>query len=492
MLGKFRLKNFKETGRKGRRKKRNVAISSVVGAIILFGMIFTIGFGYLYTLSQDQQIYQKAIKQNNLNLQLRNAENLYIQTNLYGQQLEFSVNNTGIPATLISYMVIDQSGRVVTYKNSTASGTILACSPVSAMLPCTVNQGASALFITNANYSIGGHLTVKVLTSRGNTVIGTYPAQFLTSSSVNSIVASGLGSLEMVFSSFTFYTYSAMGNPWKVNLASAQSAAITPYGVPLVFSVQFTNNDPSGGTIFIDSHTDLWTFLSCGGGCGTQQLLTFYVMNVAPDGTITSVNQGSFVPIQIPYGTTKTIFFGAASDLSLSTYSSQSVTDSASFPYNEFDVFLIFSGSLVSAKNSTLYSQNLPFAATFSSDNIALYSQTPTQCGNGTQTQFALTVTNSGYSSNKFNQVVVQAGPFFSSLQAVSANGWTYQITNGIITWTTNSNFTSPGSSITFRWSGTSPIVHNGTQVTFPSTVYWNGGSSTITSQLITTGCYVS
>ena len=485
---------------------RKKAVSAVIGGVILFAMIFTVAFGYFYTMNQDQHVLQAAARQSaNLQAQ-RNQENLYSLGADIGGNLTFSVNNTGIATVLVGYVLTDQSGNVLAQQNGGPATSAPLCSTKTASVPCSVNAGGSASFVTKIGYSSGDYYTMKVFTSRGTTVVGTYPTHTITSLSVSTQIASGLGSLEMIFSSFTFYGYTtstsvcAAGYPCNIAFSSAQPAAITPCGpfqsstkscssAPyIVFSVQVTNNDPSAGTIVIDSHTDLWTFLSCGSGCGSQSLLAFYVMNVLANGTITSRTQNSFNPIMIPYDATKTIFFGSSCDLSIcSSYTPQSISDSI----GEHDVFMIFSGALVSASNSTLYSQNLPYSATFTSDNIAGFSETPTTCGNGSSTSFSLTVSNSNWTpaGDGIESVSVNASGFSNVLPAVPPTGWSTSETSGIITWTTSTNYIMPGQSVTFDWNATAPIVSTGTQYTFLSTALWNSG--TILSQQIDTGCFV-
>ena len=450
-------------------------------------MIFTIAFGYFYTISQDQQVLQKATVQHNNLLSERSEESLYIVGSAIGGNLTFAVNNTGISTTLVAYFIYGPTGNILLYKNGESSPT--SCSTTAATVPCEINQGASAVFTTLIPYTGSSTYTMKVITSRGTTVVGTYPTEQITSSSVNAIVASGLGSLQMVFSSFTFYTYSSTGGPWKINFSSAQSAAISPYNIQIAISAKVTNNDPSGGTIVVGSHTSVWTFVSCSSGCGGQALIFFYVMNVGSDGTISSTSQNSFAPIEIPYGATKTIYFGSANDLSQGSYAAQSINDQI----GEHDVFMIFSGSLVAAKNSTLYSQNLPFAATFTSDNIGSMSESPTTCGNGTASTFSLDVSNTPVtpSGDGISQVTLQTSSF-SGISASAPAGWTYSISSGTITWKASSSsyYIQESKSLTFTWSGTSPIVTAGDQVIFPSVITWASG--TIVNQPMSMGCFVS
>ena len=291
----------------------------------------------------------------------------------------------------------------------------------------------------------------------------------------------------MKFDSFVFYPYSSTGSGnWKINLSRPMNAAITPYSKYIVMAIQVTNYDPSAGTIILDSHSDLWTFVSCGSGCGTQSILFFYIMNVGPTGTVTSQNTGSFVPITIPFGATTTLYFGSSYDLSLNNYNYQSISDAV----GEHDVFLILSGTKVTAANSSVYSQNLPFAATFTADNIAAFSQNVYSCSSGGNQNFQFNITNSQYSSYNINKLTLNATGFTVSTPVPAPAGWTSSYSSGMITWSTTGGGIAIGSTLPFSWTGKAPTVTSGTQYTFPASVTFAGG--TITSQSVTTGCYVS
>lgn len=473
-----------DTGKLGKSSSHK-GVSSIVGGLIVFGMIFSIAYGYFYTIGQDQRVYQTAQQQSYVNTSLAGEESVFVTGMISGGKVAFMLNNSGIPVIITSYLVTDQSGKVDAY----SSGTISQASSckTTATVPCSLNQGIGTILITGIGYAAGNYYTMKIVTSRGSTFTGTYPTNQITSTSINSIVASGIGSVVMIFSSFVFYPYSQTGGPWVVNLSSPMNAAITPYSKHMVLGVQVTNDDPQAGTIVLDSHTDLWTFVSCSGGCGTQSILFFYIMNVAPSGTVTSTSQGSFVPISIPYGATVTLYFGSQNDLSLGSYNYQSITDAV----GEHDVFLILSGTKVLTSNSTLYSQNLPFAATFTADNIASYSQNVYSCSPGTQQNFQLSITNSKYSAYTINQLTVDTSGLSVVTPISSPSGWTgsYNSNTETITWSTTGSGIGIGSTVTFSWTANIPSGSAGTQYTFPSTAYFSGGS--ITSQQVTTGCYI-
>lgn len=463
---------------------RNRAVSSIVGGLLIFGMIFSIGFSYFYTIGQDQRVYQTAQQQSFLNTSLAGQESLFVTGIIQGGKVAFMINNSGIPTVITSYIVTDEAGGVDAFYNGSATNAS-ACQN-SGTIPCSLNQGNSTTFVTSIGYTGGNYYTMKIVTSRGSTFTGTYPSNQLTSTSINAIVASGIGSVVMIFSSFTFYPYSQTGNPWVVNLSDPMNAAVTPYSKHMVLGVQVTNDDPDAGTIVLDSHTDLWTFVSCSGGCGSQSLLFFYIMNVASDGTVTSTSTGSFVPIEIPFGSTVTLYFGSQNDLSLGNYNYQYINDAV----GEHDVFLIMSGTKVLTSNSTLYSQNLPFAATFTADNIAAYSQNVYICSAGTQQTFQLSLSNSAFSAYNINKLTVNTSGLSFVTPVASPSGWTSSYSSGTITWSATGSGITVGNSLTFSWTGNIPSGSTGVQYTFPSTAYFNNGQ--ITTQQVTTGCYVS
>src|SRR5579864_9516067 len=247
----------------GKRK----GVSSVIGGIIVLGIIFSVGSGYFYGITQDQQSYQNVARQNSVATLQKSEESLYVVGSAGSGTLTFTVNNTGITAILVSYFVSDQTGKIDLYKNGSPSSAS-ACASFNPTVACALNQGSSTTFSTGLAWSVGTTYTIRVVTGRGTVVIGAYPTKILTTSSVDSVVASGLGSLEMAFNSFSYYNYTQTGGPWKINLAKPLTANIAPYNMPIALSAQITNNDPSAGTIVVDAHTDLWTFVSCSGGCG--------------------------------------------------------------------------------------------------------------------------------------------------------------------------------------------------------------------------------
>jgi hypothetical protein len=257
--------------------------------------------------------------------------------------------------------------------------------------------------------------------------------------------------------------------------------------------VNITNDDPSLGTIVINSQSNLWVIETCDSGvtegnCPSgNPFFVFYVMNVNPTtGEINSNASGSFAEIQIPYGVTKTLYYGAAYDLSLQPFSVVGLTSSLSsnpFYYGQFAVFLLFAGTKIVSTNSLVYGQNIPFESTTAADNFGWYSETPISCNPGVSNSFTLTVNDSVFASTAFgiSKIVLNASAFSGVTVGTLPSGWHGSVAAGIITWTnsTDAGAIGPGVFDNFAWSATAPSPTIATQYIFPLTITWDGGEIT-------------
>ena len=445
-------------------------------------MAFSILYSYFFFVSQGDQIQLNATLQNNEASLLKTEEKFTLTASLIGPAISFTVDNTGIPIIVVSDMITDTStGQVVQFNSGSNSDP---------SLPYSIGEGQSVTFNTGFVYPTGGEYTVKIVTSRGNTETALYPSLQPSLRAINSQIAAGLGSLSLNFSSFAFHVYTQTSGSYVIDTAQSYSGSLVPYATQIVFSLQVTNNDPNQASITINSHSDLFVYQQCVQGCGQQPLIVFYVVNVGSGGTITSTSKGSFAPIVIPYGNSTTLYFASVNDLALGSFAPLGVSGSHSYGYGENDVFLVITGANTYSQDAVLYAQTLPFAASYVSDNIAFFSNTPVTCTQGTLNTFTLTILNSQWSNPKYamNGVTINATAL-TSATGTSTPTWKASGT-GTITFTpTNSNKdVPPGQSITFTWSGTvSSAV--GTQEIFPLTIRWSGG--TVTVQQSAVGCYV-
>jgi hypothetical protein len=294
-----------------------------------------------------------------------------------------------------------------------------------------------------------------------------------------------------------------------VTTSSPTATTQQSYQIPIAFSVNITNDDPSLGTIVINSASNLWVVETCDSGvtegnCPSgNPFFVFYLMNVNPaTGQVTSTAAGSFAEITIPYGVTKTLYYGAAYDLSINSFSSVGLTTAISanpFYYGQFSVFLLFSGTKIISPNVLVYGQNIPFESTTAADNFGWVSETPVTANPGVATTFSLSVNDSIFAyANPTNNVgidkIVVNASAFSSVSATGnpPSGWTGSANSGYVTWSTSTkvDYIANGTTDVLQWQATAPSPSSSTQYLFPITVYWSNGE--ITSMQSALVCTVS
>ena len=445
-------------------------------------MMLSIGYGYFYTVSQGEQLYLKAALQRNYAQVQASEEKLNVTGIAIGPALGFIVDNQGIHTTITAYFVTNESNDQVVQYNSGSGST--------PELPYTIGQGQSVSFDTGVVFKYGQSYVIKVITARGTTATALYPPIQLSVQAINSQLAAGIGSIALNFSSFVFYAYTNVNDPYVLNLAQPYSASYIPYATPIAFSVQITNNDPNQGTITINSHSDLFIYQQCTTGCGQQPLIVFYAVNVAKNGTITSTSQGSYVSTIIPFGASKIIYFASTTDLALGAFSPLQVSGKHSYGLGENDVFLIITGTNTYSTDAVLHAQNIPFAASYVGQNIGFFSETGVTCAQSSPTNFYLTITNSQWSLGNIEQVTINATSFSPSASGTAYPTWKVS-GSGTITWsaTNSQKYLTPGKSWTYEWSGTTSSTV-GAQLIFPITITWD--SKTPTVQQSAVGCFVT
>jgi hypothetical protein len=284
-----------------------------------------------------------------------------------------------------------------------------------------------------------------------------------------------------------------------ITTSSPTATTQQSFQVPIAFSVNVTNYDPSLATIVLNSASNLWVIETCDSGvtegnCPSgNPFYVFYIMDVnQTTGAITSTSQGSFSQIVIPYGQTKTLYYGAAYDMSLQPYLPVGLTSALAanpFYYGQFGVFLLFAGTEIISPNVLVYGQNIPFESTTAADNFGYLNESPISAPPGASTTFALTVNDSIFSKanptnpNGIYSIVLNASAF-SSISVTGFQvpaGWTAQVntpSSGYITWTTNaqSDYITNGTTDTFYWKGTAPSPTVQTQYIFPVSLIWARG----------------
>src|SRR5208283_5042879 len=94
-----------------------------LAALILFGILLSVGTTYFYTTVESQRYYQQQIGQvikNENQVQQSASQLLVYGTVISGQLLSFYVNNTGTAVSISAWWIINgTNAAVIQYENST-------------------------------------------------------------------------------------------------------------------------------------------------------------------------------------------------------------------------------------------------------------------------------------------------------------------------------------------------------------------------------------
>jgi len=182
----------------GTRARRGIA--GVLGALILFAIIFTAGAGFFLTVSSFNHEANQAQVARESSLQQVGLENLSLKAGITGGALYLIVNNTGgVPSTIADVFVTGASGNFVSTSSlcpATVSSHYLSCTnDLNVTLPLTLAVGSTTAKMSgcaggpgcnirinpaSAPYVSGTTVLVSVLTSLGNVFSVQYPAPRLT------------------------------------------------------------------------------------------------------------------------------------------------------------------------------------------------------------------------------------------------------------------------------------------------------------------------
>jgi hypothetical protein len=163
-------------------------------------------------------------------------------------------------------------------------------------------------------------------------------------------VATGLGAIGLNFDEFRYYTFESTEK--LANFPDGTVGFDVPKGTYVAFGCYLTNYDPQKRLVTIDTHSLLFQPGRTGVGEGS-----WYIVNVDTDGSILSLNEGSFVDISLNYGEEKLIVFASQNDLGNGDFS-RLKTDNA---VATVSTSLLLHGTI----GSVPFAQNVPFVALF-------------------------------------------------------------------------------------------------------------------------------
>lgn len=307
-------------------------VSSIIGAIFLVAiMIFTALNVYLWAMTQ-YTFYNDVIRERNQLDIDRLTERLDVATTFTVEANTITINATvknpcPLAIRIIRVWVVDATIHRVGH---TALNVNLAAGQTATVVADVTIPGAGAADAFNSWF----------VTERGNAFFGPPKEVFVAE------VAGGLGKIALDMDHV--YRYNVIDSPYKVDFATEALAFTAPYGEDLAFKVFITNLDPEDRVITLTRDSCL--FVTFPVSPPALYSAVWYIVNVAPDGTIAN----TYTNITIPWGETVEVWFASGEPVV------SSFTPSLAKYTGVSAVTVLLTGSVGPAS----FGQNIPFITT--------------------------------------------------------------------------------------------------------------------------------
>lgn len=276
-------------------RMNNKGVSTVIGTVFLILIIFMVSTNVLlWTFSQNAQ-YTQAAKDVNQEETDRHNENVVATDGNYSVSgnevtVEATLNAGSVAAQIVSLWVFDTTIQKYGF-NDTIVSLNLNLNPGQTLYL----RGSNAIIVSLPGAGSADNFNSWFVTARGNMV-----AIEKTEAVIEAQVAKGIGSMAMDFYTFRYYNYSG---DKLANYSAGISSFTIPYGQNIAFGVVLTNLDPSKETITLNPHSHLWLYFPSVPGQAVGP--TWFIVNVAPDGTIIT----PYSQITVAYRETKLLVF---------------------------------------------------------------------------------------------------------------------------------------------------------------------------------------
>lgn len=310
------------------RSRKRLGIAGVLGAVLMFAMLFTVGTGFFIFINSSNLVYNQALTQRSNGMQTQLSEQLVISaTGAIGGKINFTVQNTGGVAVVVrDLFVYTPSNGLCTFGPDFASNPNcpVNLTNTSPALPIAVSPSTTSVVISTGITYLAGTYTLKVTTQSGNTFTATYPPTSTVLAS-NALTSGAIGYLYLKFGSYSYYGLTSGGScPSSGPTTSGyclqlRGLAFTiPHSITgaLAFSVTVTNLEPNQQTITLDNYSLMVQFLMNKGD--EFKPTTWYVASISnqtnsvcsssPANTICA----NFSKLALPYNVPVTIVFASA------------------------------------------------------------------------------------------------------------------------------------------------------------------------------------
>lgn len=326
-------------------RKSKKGLAGILGAVFLFAIVFTTGATYFAFVTSNMQnlntelLTRNSIENERILERYAPAAFLLSQSSTIGLNI---TNSGSVPIKVVAIIVSDSSV-VTTLDGQPGAQT-------TPNLPFFINPSTSKVLIdTGITPEVGKTYFIKVLSDRGNIGQTTYPDKSSVAIVAASLIAKGVGDVQMSFKSLMWSTQQSTPLTWN------DGGVIQSGKQKVIWKVELTNH--SEKDVFLSNDCVLAVFRS--GGSNTE---AWYVVKTVSDstGAITSLGSTEYIkvpanPLNIAEGGTPTTIYFAATSIGGST--------PENFP-SQADIWMVMiglTGTYTSPGSSDSYAQLIPF-----------------------------------------------------------------------------------------------------------------------------------
>jgi hypothetical protein len=335
-------------------RRNNKAVSTIFGMVFFLLIVVIVFASFAVVLNQSVNLENTMMQSRQLDIE-KAREALVLKS--VAPDGTFWINNTGtISAQVVRLWASDADGgnpqslQILPSKQVIGANQELSFGPMA---------GAYSRFRCWFVTARGNEFSFLMQGSKGqegepgtNGIDGKNGADGIATSS---LVAQGIGSIEMNFSTFRVYTVTGSSSPWTAtgynrNGMGGSPGYSTTSGTNIAFSVNITNRDPYQRTITLRSNSVFWVIFPTQ---PTQVRCAYwYIVNVNPNnGQITNA---AFTNIPLAINQTATVTFASSKDTgTINNFGKQSSGYSGPAA-----AFLMLGGTF---STGDPFGQNLPF-----------------------------------------------------------------------------------------------------------------------------------
>ncbi|UCC57923.1 MAG: hypothetical protein JSW14_06060 [Candidatus Bathyarchaeum sp.] len=324
-------------------RKNSKGVSGILATIFMVIIVlFLYSQVYIFTQNEDARFEAGVREANQLDIDVDQEKLTFSNLNYVIEEdtvhVQTKVTNEGpVSVEIATLWVVDIVAQKYGYND-----TINLYLKVGETLDFT---GSNALLVSIEDLPSSNKIASWFVTSRGNRIsIETHIQNIVVAN-----VAQGIGALALDLDIFRHFTYETTDK--LANFPTGTSGFDVPEGEYIGFGCYLTNYDPQERAITIDSHS---LFFQIGPG-GAEY--SFYIINVATNGSILSMDVGTFTDITINYGEEKMLVFASDKDIGLGAFSRLKTA----IAVDTVATFVLLHGTI----GSTPFAQNIPYVSLY-------------------------------------------------------------------------------------------------------------------------------